>query len=127
WTVPTVHSLEYAPVDKNKVCVIIDDPEHPILANADAARFEGLKTVCTRSKGVLWLTRGGADACANPLASLASGFLRSLRQEYSGKQLGTLDLDSSQPLWSPESVKSVTDVFRAFFDGSTVEPSSDYE
>jgi NADPH:quinone reductase-like Zn-dependent oxidoreductase len=127
WTVPTVHSLEYAPVDEDKVCVIIDDPENPILANADAARFEGLKAVCTRSKGVLWLTRGGADACAKPLASLASGFLRSLRQEYSGKQLGTLDLDPSQPLWSPESVKSVTSVFKAFFDGSTVEPSSDYE
>jgi NADPH:quinone reductase-like Zn-dependent oxidoreductase len=127
WTVPTVHSLEYAPVDENKVCVIIDDPEKPILANADAARFEGLKAVCTRSKGVLWLTRGGADACANPLASLASGFLRSLRQEYSGKRLGTLDLDPSQSLWSPESVKSVTNVFRAFFDDATVETSNDYE
>jgi NADPH:quinone reductase-like Zn-dependent oxidoreductase len=127
WTVPTVHSLEYAPVDEDKVCVIIDDPENPILDNEDAARFEGLKAVCTRSKGVLWLTRGGADACAKPLDSLASGFLRSLRQEYSGKQLGNLDLDPSQPLWSPESVKSVTDVFKALFDGSAVEPSSDYE
>jgi len=127
WTVPTVHALEYAPVDENKVCVFIDDPENPILANADPAQFEGLKAVCTRSKGVLWLTRGGADACTNPLASLASGFLRSLRQEYSGKRLGTLDLDPSQPLWSPESVKSITELFKVFFDHSAVEAANDFE
>lgn len=127
WTVPTVHTLEFAPVDDNKVCVFIDDPENPILANADPTRFEGLKAVCTRSKGLLWLTRGGADACANPLSSLASGFLRSLRQEYSGKRLGTLDLDPSQPLWSPESVKSITELFKMFFDQSAVSAASDYE
>ncbi|KAK4034496.1 polyketide synthase [Parachaetomium inaequale] len=127
WTVPTVHSLEYAPVDGNKVCIFVDDPENPVLANADAARFEGLKAACTRSKGVLWLTQGGADACTNPLASLASGFLRSLRQEYSGKRLGTLDLDPTQPLWSPESVKSITEVFKAFFDDSAADASNDYE
>jgi NADPH:quinone reductase-like Zn-dependent oxidoreductase len=128
WTVPTVHSLEYAPVDENKVCIFVDDPENPILANADAARFEGLKAICTRSKGLLWLTQGGADACTNPLASLASGFLRSLRQEYSGKRLGTLDLDPAQALWSPESVKSITEVFKTFFDDSTAaETSNDYE
>ena len=127
WTVPSVHTLEDVPVDENKVCVFVDDPENPILANPDPVRFEGLKAMCTRSKGVLWLTRGGGDACTNPLASLASGFLRSLRQEYSGKRLGTLDLDTSQPLWSPESVRSITDVFKTFFDDSAVGLASDYE
>jgi NADPH:quinone reductase-like Zn-dependent oxidoreductase len=127
WTVPTVHSLEHAPVDENKVCILVDDSESPVLVTADAARFEGLKDVCTRSKGVLWLTRGGLDACASPLASLASGFLRSLRQEYSGKRLGTLDLDPSQPMWTAESVKSITEVFKSFFDQSALEPATDYE
>lgn len=127
WTVPTVHALEYAPVDGNKVCVFVDDPEKPILANANPAQFEGLKAMCTRAKGVLWVTRGGVDSCASPLASLASGFLRSLRQEYSGKPLGTLDLDPSQTMWAPESVKSITDVFKTFFDQSAVDPAADFE
>jgi NADPH:quinone reductase-like Zn-dependent oxidoreductase/ubiquinone/menaquinone biosynthesis C-methylase UbiE len=127
WTVPSVHALEHAPVDDTKVCVFVDDPETPILANPDPARFESLKAMCTRSKGVLWLTRGGAGACMNPLASLASGFLRSLRQEYSEKPLGCLDLDPSQPLWSPESVGTITEVFKAFFDQSTAGLVSDYE
>ena len=127
WTMPSVHALEDVPVDENKVYLFVDDPENPILANPNSARFEGLKAMCTRSKGVLWLTRGGVGACTNPLASLASGFLRSLRQEYSGKRLGTLDLDTSQSLWSSESVRSITEVFKTFFDDSAVGLSSDYE
>ncbi|KAL2128609.1 hypothetical protein VTI74DRAFT_8937 [Chaetomium olivicolor] len=127
WNVPTIHSLESAIVDGNKVCVLVDDPENPILANADAGRFEGLKAVCTKSKGVLWVTRGASDASTNPLASLASGFLRSLRQEYSGKRLGTMDLDPSQELWSLASVKSITEVFKTFFDDSVADAAIDYE
>lgn len=127
WTVPSVHSMESVPADENKVCIFIDDPENPVLANADPAQFEGIKTVCTKSKGVLWLTRGGGDACKTPLANLASGFLRSLRQEYSGKRLGTLDLDPSQPLWSSQSITTITDVFKIFFDHSVSEAAIDYE
>lgn len=127
WTVPTVHTLENAPADEDKVCIFIDDPEKPVLANANPKTFEGIKTICTRSKGMLWLTSGGAAACANPLASLAPGFLRSLRQEYFGKRLGVLDLDPAQPLWSSESIASITDVFRQFFDESSTEVTRDYE
>ncbi|KAK3352846.1 hypothetical protein B0T25DRAFT_580684 [Lasiosphaeria hispida] len=126
-TVPTVQSLEGAAVDEGKVCVFIDDPDNPVLASASPSEFEGLKAVCTRSKGLLWLTRGGADECEQPLASLASGFLRSLRQEYSGKRLGTLDLDPAQPLWAGESVQTVTDIFRRLFDYSATDSAIDYE
>ncbi len=127
WTVPTVHTLEQAPTDPNTVCVFVDDPQSPVLANPDPARFAGLKMVCTGSKGVLWLTRGGTGACANPLASLAAGFLRTLRQEYSGKPLGTLDLDPSQLPWSPESIRAITDVFGSLFDQSSTESARDFE
>ncbi|KAK3904486.1 hypothetical protein C8A05DRAFT_13641 [Staphylotrichum tortipilum] len=127
WTVPTVYTLEQAPVDQNTVCLFIDDPQRPVLASPDHARFEGLKAVCTQSKGVLWLTRGGTGACANPLASLASGFLRTLRQEYSGKPLGTLDLDPTQAPWSPESIGSITEVFGAFFDQAVTDAARDFE
>ncbi|KAL2166565.1 hypothetical protein VTG60DRAFT_2512 [Thermothelomyces hinnuleus] len=127
WTVPTVHTLEDIPTDENKVCIFIDDPGKPVLANVNHEQFEGLKAICTRSRGMLWLTHGGAAACTNPLASLTAGFLRSLRQEYSGKRLGTLDLDPSQSLWSSESILSITDVFRQFFDESVTEITRDYE
>ncbi|KAK3688670.1 hypothetical protein B0T22DRAFT_407287 [Podospora appendiculata] len=126
-TVPTVQAIESATVDDTQVCILVDDPAKPILSNANKAQFEGLKTVCTKSKGLLWLTRGGAVECEGPHASLATGFLRSLRQEYNGKRLGVLDLDPAQPLWSDESVHTVTDVFRNLFDYATDEPASDSE
>ncbi|KAK4173467.1 putative polyketide synthase [Triangularia setosa] len=127
WTVPAVHSLDNVPADDNRVCIFVDDPESPILASADSTEFEGLKTICTRSKGVLWLTHGGTTDCQTPRAGLAAGFLRSLRQEYSCKRLATLDLDPSRPLCSPESVNYITQVFRSFFNGSDLEAGSDYE
>ncbi|KAK0621803.1 hypothetical protein B0T17DRAFT_493633 [Bombardia bombarda] len=126
-SVPTVQSLESSTPDDSKVCIFIDDPEKPILAHANAVQFESLKEICTKSKGLLWLTRGGADECEEPHASLAAGFLRSLRQEYGGKRLATLDLDPKQSLWSNESVHTVTEVFRKIFNYSSTERAEDYE
>ncbi|KAK4677801.1 Type I Iterative PKS [Podospora pseudoanserina] len=127
WTVPTVHSLDSVTADDNRVCIFVDDSENPILASADHTEFEGLKTLSTRSKGVLWLTQGGAMDFKTPHAGLAAGFLRSLRQEYVGKRLGTLDLDPTRPLCSAESVSSITQVFRSFFNYSNLEAASDFE
>lgn len=126
-TVPTIQSLEEASFNDHTVCVFVDDLDRSVLAGASKTRFEQLKSMCTSSKGLLWLTRGGVDQCEQPLAGLASGFLRSVRQEYSGKRLGTLDLDPAKLPWSTESVQTITDVFRKFFDYSASEDTSDYE
>ncbi|KAH6612883.1 hypothetical protein B0J18DRAFT_473798 [Chaetomium sp. MPI-SDFR-AT-0129] len=120
WTVPTVGTLESAaqsPLeeDTNKVTLLIDSPTHPVLAAPSPALFAGIQAVCTRSRGVLWLTHGGGPANTNPLASLAPGFLRALRQEYRGKPLGTLDLDAARGMFSEGSVAAVTGLFKTFF------------
>ncbi|KAK5652872.1 hypothetical protein OQA88_9538 [Cercophora sp. LCS_1] len=126
-TVPTIQSLEEATIDSHTVCVFVDDMDRPILASSSAVQFEKLKAMCTSSKGLLWLTRGGVDKCEQPLAGLAAGFLRSLRQEYGGKRLGTLDLDPSQSPWTVESVQTIADVFRKFFDYSADGEANDFE
>lgn len=128
WSVPTLHTLDMIPTDDNEICIFIDDPDSPILASADTVEFEALKSLCTRSRGLLWLTHGGTAECEKPLASLAAGFLRSIRQEYSGKRLATLDLNPPSNLWSSETVATITEVFRSVFDYSAVEHRmSDYE
>ncbi|KAK4163340.1 putative polyketide synthase [Cladorrhinum sp. PSN259] len=127
WTIPTVHTLDDIPPDDNRVCIFIDDPKNPILSRANASEFEGIKSLCTRSKGLLWLTQGGVDECQKPLASLVPGFLRTLRQEYSGKRLAMLDLDPSKSLWCLDTVKSITEVFRGLFDKSTTHILGDFE
>ncbi|KAK3399711.1 putative polyketide synthase [Sordaria brevicollis] len=129
-SVPNVKTLEEVAesVDGNEVVVFLDDPKSPVLAEPSKSQFGGIRAMCTRSKGLLWLTQGAHGSSEQPLASLAAGFLRSLRQEYSGKRLGTLDLDpSSGDMWSESSITTITEVFRKLFDYSINETGSDYE
>ncbi|KAK4227024.1 putative polyketide synthase [Podospora fimiseda] len=129
WTVPAVYNLNNIPsgTNSNTVYILLDDPDSPILSRATQTEFQGIKTLCTQSKGLLWLTQGGADTHPKPFSSLVPGFLRALRQEYSGKRLACLDLDPSKPPLCFECVKSITEVFRGVFDYSCTSFSQDYE
>jgi NADPH:quinone reductase-like Zn-dependent oxidoreductase len=124
--VPVIESLESV-VGHGKVYVFLGEVDHPILNSPDSAQFAAIKALCTNSKGLLWVTRGGAVDCENPNASLNVGFLRSLRMEYSGKRLVALDLDPKQQPWSSQSVATVTEVVRRMFDYSTDDASKDFE
>ncbi|KAI9879283.1 MAG: hypothetical protein M1830_009013 [Pleopsidium flavum] len=124
--VPAIEPLESV-VGDGKLCVFLGEIDHPILNSPDSAQFEAIKALCTKSKGLLWVTRGGAVDCESPDASLNVGFLRSLRAEYSGKRLTALDLDPKQEPWSNQSVATVTEVFGRMFDYSTDDALKDFE
>lgn len=126
-TMPTIQSVNEAVLAEGKICILIEGTDHPLLASPDLAQFQAIKAICTRSKGLLWITRGGAVDCESLDASLTVGFLRSLRAEYSGKRLATLDLDPSQAPWSSGSVDTVANVFGRLFDYSVDASSKDFE
>lgn len=125
-TVPAIEPLESVNTD-GKVCVFLGEIDHSILKSPNPAQFEAIKALCTKSKGLLWVTRGGAIDCENPDASLNLGFLRTLRVEYFGKRLASLDLDPRQELWSNNSVANLTEVFKKVFDYSVEEDMKDFE
>ncbi len=125
-TAPAVEPLESA-VGDGKVCIFLGEILHPILKSPESAEFEAIKTLCTRSKGLLWVTRGGAVDYENLGLSLNVGFLRSLRVEYVGKRLAALDLDPKKALWSIESVAPLTEVFKRMFDYSIDDTIKDFE
>ena len=125
-TVPEVASLDSAN-SNGKVCIFVGEIHQSILKNPSSAQFEAIKALCTRSKGLLWVTRGGAVDYENLDVSLNTGFLRSLRVEYVGKRLAALDLDPSKELWSKESVAPVTAVFEKMFDYATDDTIKDFE
>ena len=125
--VPTVEPLESIKGGSSKVYVFLGEIDRPILKSPDLTQFEAIKALCTKSKGVLWVTRGGAIDCENVDASLNVGFLRSLRMEYSGKRLATLDLDPKQELWSLASITTITETFRRMFDDSINGAINDFE
>lgn len=124
---PTIEPLESITGDSSKIYIFLGELDRPLLTNPSFGEFEAIKAICTKSKGVLWLTRGGAIDCENPHAGLNVGFLRSLRMEYSGKRLAALDLDPTQEPWSLLSVATISKVFSAIFDDSNAGVVSDFE
>ncbi|EFQ34123.1 beta-ketoacyl synthase domain-containing protein [Colletotrichum graminicola M1.001] len=99
----------------DKICIFVGEMSEPILYDLDPAALEGLRAMSTNSKGLLWVTSGGAVDCERPELSLAPGFIRSLRTEYTGRKFLTLDLDPRGPLWSDAGASAITRVLQAAF------------
>ncbi|RYP73024.1 hypothetical protein DL771_003892 [Monosporascus sp. 5C6A] len=114
---PAVQSLEAPSVTaetySTKICVFVGEMDQPVLHTLDAAGLQGIKTMATGCKGLLWVTRGAAVECVNPNLALATGFLRVLRSEYVGRRFPTLDLDPHKPVWSEPGITAIVHVLQA--------------
>ena len=129
---PIVQDLESASATTawyaDKICIFVGEVNEPILYDLDLASLEGIRAMSTSCKGLLWVTRGGAVDCERPELSLAPGFIRSLRNEYVGRNFLTLDLDPKGPLWSETGVSAIVQVLLNVFgnseDSSMVERGS---
>lgn len=112
-----------------KVCIFLGELTQPFLQTLDAADLEAVKGLAMDCKGLLWVTRGGAVDCENPVVSLAAGLLRSLRLEYAGRRYVSLDLDPKKPLWATETVSPISCVLAAAFDdmGAASGEPADFE
>lgn len=114
---PLVQSLDEVDA-KDKVCIFLGELEEPMLQQPSSEQFEALRALLTRSKGVLWVSQGGALDCPRPLAGLHTGLLRTLRCEDAAKRYVSLDLDPELQAWTATSVDNICDVFRESFDYS---------
>ncbi|CAH0050712.1 unnamed protein product [Clonostachys solani] len=97
----------------DKICVFVGEVDDGVLYDLDSSSLEGIRAMATSFKGLLWVTRGGAVDCQRPDLSLASGFVRTLRTEYPGRKLLTLDLDPLGELWSQSSTSVIAQVLQA--------------
>jgi NADPH:quinone reductase-like Zn-dependent oxidoreductase len=113
--VPSVSPLEGIKGNSKSIYIFLGEIEGTLLKNLGSAQFEAIKALCTTSKGVLWVSRGGAVDCEQVDASMHVGFLRCLRWEYSGKRLASVDLDPKQKPWSLEFIPTITEVFGKVF------------
>lgn len=125
--IPTIQTLESASDCKGKVFIVLEELHGPILKAPSQAQFDAFKNICTTSNGVLWITQGGVLDCDNVEMSLSTGLLRTIRMEYRGKRLVSLDLDPKAQLWTPESLVPIRNVFTQTFGDSDEASSHDYE
>ncbi|KAL9639611.1 MAG: hypothetical protein Q9204_001021 [Flavoplaca sp. TL-2023a] len=115
---PTIHNLGTAStgVYAGKVCICIAEAAaQPVLHNLDPVEWEGIKAMATACKGLLWITRGGLDTCEKPEFGLAAGLLRTLRNEYVGRQFLALDFDPTTPVWSDLCIPAIVQVLETCF------------
>ncbi|GME49746.1 ketoacyl-synt-domain-containing protein [Neofusicoccum parvum] len=124
--IPTVQPFDAVDCE-GKLVVFVGEVDNHILKSPEEAQFEAIRAMCTKSKGLLWVTRGGAVESDDPFSSLNTGFLRILRLEYVGKRLGSLDLDPKQDPWSAGSVDAVAGVFKSLFADLSDNTARDYE
>ncbi|KAL7625005.1 hypothetical protein AAE478_004219 [Parahypoxylon ruwenzoriense] len=119
----TVESAEDSAYN-GKICIFVGEVGIPLLRNLDAICFQGIKSMVTTCKGLLWVTRGGAVGYEDPRLALATGFLRTLRNEYVGRRYLTLDLELKASVWSESAIPAIMKVITASFgkaDGAFVE------
>lgn len=114
---PFVDSIDSVDA-KDKVCVFLGEIHEPILIKPSPSEFDSIKRLALNCKGLLWVTRGGAAECKNPMLALSQGFLRSLRNEYSGKPYVSLDLDPQRAVLGQEDVSAIAKVLAYSFDDS---------
>ncbi|KAK4465132.1 hypothetical protein QBC42DRAFT_344189 [Cladorrhinum samala] len=114
-TLETAGPAAYA----NKISIFLGELSEPLLHALDQVRFAAIQQMAIKSKGLLWLTRGGAVDCEIPEQALAQGFLRALRNEYVGRRYMLLDLDphSAEP-WSDKTASAISTIVEAGFGQS---------
>ncbi|KAJ4343988.1 hypothetical protein N0V95_006473 [Ascochyta clinopodiicola] len=111
---------------EGKMVIFLPELNNKLLVSPTDDQFASVRDVCTKCKGLLWITRGGSVESSDPFSSLASGFLRILRLEYVGKPLATLDLDGANP-WSSSTVSTISTVFASAFGNPNDAGPRDYE
>ncbi|KAJ0299111.1 hypothetical protein COL516b_009363 [Colletotrichum fioriniae] len=104
-----------------KVCIMLEEAVAPLLRRLSREDFTCIQSLLTAARGVLWVTRGSLIDGADPDMALHSGLLRTLRMEDAGRRYISLDLESTEPLWSGKNAELIGDVFKSSFDFS---PSS---
>ncbi|KAL5040990.1 hypothetical protein BDW71DRAFT_212552 [Aspergillus fruticulosus] len=130
---PPVVEFETATAEsyEGKWAIFLGEIHKPLLHDLDATGLDNVQTMVKHSRGLLWVTRGGAVDCERPELSLATGFLRSIRHEYAGRRYVTLDLDPHDLLWSDTSAADITQIMTTSFgtaaDNAHTPPPYDFE
>ena len=94
----------------NRLCVVLPSLGQSILKTPTSQEFDAIKKVLFSSRGVLWVTDS-----SSPDAALATGFVRSARNEGGGSIMVTFTLDGEAPLPVQLAAEKVYDVLRTAF------------
>ena len=107
---------------KNTFIFLLEQSQ-PFLMSASEEDWQKVKSIISDARNVIWITRGGAVECAEPLNALITGLSRTLRSENPELSFITLDID---PKVSHEAsiANDIHRVYQAAIRGRTAQSSS---
>ena len=73
--------------------IFLVEIEAPLFDHITEAEWQGLQTIVSNAKSLLWVTNGSLLAGKQPLFATVSGIVRGLKTEKQQLRLATLDLD----------------------------------
>ena len=107
--------------------IFLLEQSQPFLVSASEGDWQKIKDILSEARNVIWVTRGGAVECAEPLNALITGLSRSLRSENPEMTVTTLDLDP-QVSHNQSIANDIYKVFQATIGGRAAQsPSQDWE
>ena len=99
--------------------------EHPTWKQVSEARFNQLRQMIVRAKGVLWVTKGAS--MQNPDAAMSTGVARVVRSENAGIKFVMLDLDGKARSSNAQMTEKITSLYRHQFHSQSFHTGTDSE
>lgn len=111
---------------KGKLCIVLDNPDRPVLSNLTPQRFQAVQALLARANGILWVVRKGDTGPESLGTHLAVGLARSVRSETS-LPFSTLDVGLKGELTEKQVVQQIQHVFIGVFCSPSVLQNGDMD
>ena len=106
-------------IREDKVYVVLDSSEKPLLAHMSSERFQEIRDLVTRAKQIFWISAHDSNSMVSvPEKGLTTGFARAARSENEGLKLITFDVCSNF-LKDKELINVTSTVFSDAFSSSS--------
>jgi acyl transferase domain-containing protein/NADPH:quinone reductase-like Zn-dependent oxidoreductase len=103
--------LSIAAQSDDKLCILLTEIDHPMLASLDEVQFDALQQLLTKVRGLLWIVHGAYVHANNPTTNMVSGLSRTLRSEGTLMRFITLELDGQRIIEISDIVSTIMAVF----------------
>ena len=110
-------------IREDKVYVVLDSSEQPLLAYMSNERFQEIRDLVTRAKQIFWISAYDSNSMVSvPEKGLTTGFARAARSENEGLKLITFEIHSNF-LKDKELINATSAVFSEAFKSSSAQIS----
>ena len=102
--------------------IFLLEQSQPFLMSASEGDWQKIKDIFSEARNVIWVTKGGAIECPEPLNALITGLSRTLRSENPEMDFITLDIDPKVS-HEPSIANDIYSVYEATIEGRAAQSS----